>query len=224
MAKFLLGPVVAEARGQLGGTVFSRNRFGAYGRNNSSPVNPNTVPQQEQRSAFTQATQRWRDTLTDAQRQAWKEYAIGTPLRDVFGNTQIMPGNVMYVRFNQRTIRAGGVPVDDAPVTPGEAAQMIATITGDTTLGIQLTAFTPTLVAADVFTVGESTAASAQSRNFFNGPFTRNSDNSGTVALPLLLRANTLVAIGQRWWYEFRVYLSDGKTGPKSVFSVDIDA
>jgi hypothetical protein len=30
MAKVLLGPTIAEARGQIGGTVYSRNRYGAY--------------------------------------------------------------------------------------------------------------------------------------------------------------------------------------------------
>jgi hypothetical protein len=223
MAKVLLGPMVAEARGQAGGTVFSRNRFGAYIRQNVSPVQPNTTKQQEQRSAFTQAAQRWRDTLTPAQREAWKEYALGTPMIDSFGLPQIMPGNVMYVRANTMRIRAAALsPIDDAPVTPGMAPQLIPTLTGDTTNGIELTAFTPTLLVADTIEILESDAASSQSRNFFNGPFTQWGTPSGSPALPLTLRANTLVAVGQRWWYHFRVFLADGKVGPPSVFSIDI--
>lgn len=221
--KFLPGPVIAAASGQIGGVVASRNRYGPYLRNNSSPVNPNSATQQLVRSSMTQATQRWRDTLTAAQRESWQEYANGTPLRDVFGLTQIMSGNVMYVRVNAILIRYGETPIDDAPVTPGQGGQMVPTITGTVAAGIQLTAFTPTLVTTDFIQISESDGAVSQSRNFFNGPFAAfGALSAGDVALPFLMRAGAAVAIGQRWFYRFRIILADGKVGPPAIGQVDI--
>lgn len=221
--KILLGALAAAASGQIGGIVASRNRYGPYLRNNSSPINPNTPAQQAVRSAMTQATQRWRDTVTAAQRESWQEYANGTPLRDVFGLTQIMAGNVMYVRVNAILIRYGETPVDAAPVTPGQAGQMVPTITGTTAAGINLTAFTPALTATDFIQSGESDGAVSQSRNFFNGPFVGKATlDAGDVALPLILRQPAAVAIGQRWFYRFRIIEADGKVGPPAIGSVDI--
>lgn len=221
--KVLLGALAAAASGQIGGVVASRNRYGPYFRNNSSPVNPNTAAQQLVRSSMTEAAQRWRDIVTAAQRVSWQEYANGTPLRDVFGLTQIMSGNVMYVRVNSILIRYGETPIDDAPVTPGQGGQMVATITGTVALGIQLTAFTPTLTTTDFIQISESVGAVSQARNFFNGPFAAFAAlSAGDVILPFLLRAGAAIAIGQRWYYRFRIILADGKVGPPAIGRVDI--
>lgn len=221
--KVLLGSIAAAASGQIGGLVASRNRYGPYFRNNSSPVNPNTAAQQLVRSAMTQATQRWRDVVTAAQREGWQEYANGTPLRDVFGLTQVMSGNVMYVRVNAILIRYGETPIDDAPVTPGQGGQMVPTITGDVATGINLTAFTPSLVAGDFIQISESDGAVSQARNFFNGPFAAfGALSAGDVVLPFVMRVGAAVAIGQRWFYRFRIILADGKVGPPAIGQVDI--
>lgn len=223
MAKVLLGPMAAEVRGQVGGVVFSRNTFGAYIRNNTSPVNPNTERQQTVRSGFGQAAVRWRDDTTPDERASWEQYALGTPLPNVFGLRQILSGNSLYIRYNAIAISEGLTPVDDGPATPGEAAMLIPTITGDTTLGILLTAFTPTpLVTADKIMILESALPVSQSRNFFNSPFTRVAFIDGDETLPFTLRVNTTVAIGQRWFYQFRILLADGRVGPKSIFRIDI--
>lgn len=224
MAKVLWGAMVGDVRGKLGGDAFSRNRSGAYVRKAPSPVNPNTQRQQEQRSAMTQAVQYWRDTCTAAQRAAWLEYAQATPLVDGFGLKQTHPGNVMFVRYNSVMIRQGKAVVAAAPVTGGEAPMIIPTITGSTAAGIQVTAMTPTLLAADWIQVQIGNAASSQSVNFFGGPFTHRAFDVGNVALPWLLKAGGELGIGQRWWLRFRAFLSDGKTGPPSTFYVDINA
>jgi len=51
MAK-IIGFTYGELRGKIGGTVFSRNKAGAYARARVTPVNPQTVRQQTARYSF----------------------------------------------------------------------------------------------------------------------------------------------------------------------------
>lgn len=224
MARILPGSMVSDARGQIGGVVFSRNAAGAYVRNNSSPVNPNTSRQQAIRSGFGQAAARWRDTLTAAQRAAWEAYAQQTPVPNVFGGKDIISGIAFYCRFNGTWISEGETAVDDGPTQPGQASKLVVTIAGNTTTGITLTAFTPTVATGNNIIILESGSAVSQSRNFYAGPFTRNAWMDGAETLPFTLKANTLVAVGQRWFFKFRVFMSDGRVGPATIASVDITA
>jgi len=222
MAKILPGPNSGEIRGQMGGVVYSRNRFGMYVRNNSSPVNPQSARQNAIRAAFTQIAQRWRDTLTAAERQGWEDYAQETPLTDVFGLKQVMTGLNMYARFNVPWTDIGQTAVDAPPVTPGEATMVIPTMTGDTVAGIQITAMAPALANADRYMWLNSSAPVSQARNFYNGPFTRGGYIEGDRAWPLVIVGPGSVAIGQRWYFKFRALISDGRTGPPAIATVDI--
>ena len=49
------GTHLTDASGSLSGVTYSHNRGGAYTRNRSIPVNPNTVQQQAVRNAFSSA-------------------------------------------------------------------------------------------------------------------------------------------------------------------------
>jgi hypothetical protein len=145
-------------------------------------------------------------------------------LIDVFGFKQILAGNAMYCRFNTTWIEEGETPVDDAPGTPGETPKLNVTLTGSTAAGIQITAWDPTPAAADHVSVLDNAAELPQSRNFFNGPWARRAWPPGDEVLPSLLVGGGSVAIGQRWFFRFRVYDGDGRTGPTSIFFVDITA
>ena len=224
MAKFKPGPAIAEARGSVGGTVFSKNTYGMYMRNHTSPVQPQTPAQNAQRSGFTQASQRWRDTLTDAQRDAWKAYAEGTPLIDVFGDKQVIAPNAMYCRYNAVALRLGWGAVDDAPASPGEAAQAIPTIAGDTTNGIQLSAVSPSLSAGDHLVVQMSRGPWTDSKNFYNGPWEIVADVASDATFPVTLKEAAEVAEGQKWFYRVRLYTADGRVGPATIGSVVVAA
>lgn len=97
--KVLLGGGIAEARGSLGGEVFSRNRYGAYVRQKVSPVQPRTSRQLAQREAFTVASKSWR-TLTASQRLAWRSFGETQTFQDVFGNTKRLSGQALYMKLN----------------------------------------------------------------------------------------------------------------------------
>lgn len=222
MAKFLPGLPGADVRGQMGGVVFSKNRYGNYIRNNSSPVNPNTARQVAIRAAFTEVIQHWRDTLTGAQRIAWEQYAKETPSRDVFGLPIWYTGPNMYCRFNIPWIDIGETRVDAAPPTVGLGPMLAMTLTGDTVAGINLTGYSPTILAADRLYGLRCVAAVSQARNFFNGPFTRFTFFAGDAALPMLLIPAGLCAVGQRWYFQWRALIADGRVGPTSIARVDI--
>lgn len=222
MAKILPGPTIAEARGQMGGVVFSRNRYGLYIRNNSSPVNPNSARQSTIRALFTQMSQHWRDTLTAAERAAWEQYAAGTPLRDQFGLTQLVTGANMYLRFNVPWVDIGETRVDTAPPAGGQAAMLSFTLTGTVAAGVELSAYSPTLGANDRLYFKRSAAAMSQAREFFNGPWERGGYIPGDQALPYLLIAGAACVIGQRWFFRVRALMEDGTAGPESQQRVDI--
>ena len=50
MAKILMTAIVADIRNKLNGSVFSKNRYGAYVRTKVTPVNPQSTAQQNTRN------------------------------------------------------------------------------------------------------------------------------------------------------------------------------
>ncbi|MEQ8945812.1 MAG: hypothetical protein RIC94_14815 [Phycisphaerales bacterium] len=111
--------VIAEARGSINGTTYARNRAGAYARNRSVPVNPGSPRQDVVRAAVGTLAARWRDTLTNGQREAWDVYALDTPRPNKVGDPINVGGLGMYVRGNVPRIQAGLSIVDNGPLLPG---------------------------------------------------------------------------------------------------------
>lgn len=84
--------------GSIGLDTFSRNRFGAYTRRRTKPVNPNTVGQQNARSSFRTAVIAWINTLTPIERSAWETYAAGVPWLNKAGESVRMTGQNAWIR------------------------------------------------------------------------------------------------------------------------------
>lgn len=106
--KIKFGQGVADGRGKLGGTVFSRNASGAYARNYVKPINPNTVAQQAVRSRFGNIASGFR-TLTQAQRESFVNQAVNYPQQDKLGNTITLTGQQLYNKTNMQ-LSAIGAP------------------------------------------------------------------------------------------------------------------
>lgn len=106
----------AAASGSSGGTTASRNRYGAYFRVKSIPVNPQSSLQTSVRSTFSQLVASW-SLLTTAQRAAWATYANSVPRTDVFGNTIVLTGRDLYIGCNSLRVQAGLSVVSDGPTT-----------------------------------------------------------------------------------------------------------
>lgn len=118
--------IVADLRNKLNGTVFSKNRYGLYGRTKVTPVNPQTTSQQAQRAQFGNLSSGWRG-LTQDQRNAWIAAAPTFPTTDVFGDTIILSGQALYISLNRNLLLAGQ-PGINLPPTP--VAMPAVTMTG----------------------------------------------------------------------------------------------
>lgn len=146
--KFLPGPTVAAASGSIGGTVFSRNRYGAYTRGRVIPVSPNSAAQAEAKNFLAQASQNWRD-LTDAQRLAWGTWAADNPVTDSLGQSQILQGNSAYCMLATRLLQLGEALPTAPPATAAPAALLTLAATFDIGAGTSVLTFTATPLGAN---------------------------------------------------------------------------
>lgn len=104
-----------QRSGSIGASVYSHNRFGAYIRARSVPVNPNTDRQVAIRNAIRALTIAWQNTLTQDQRDAWELYGDNVNWTNKFGETVKLPGLNHYVRSNTPRLAFGMARIDVAP-------------------------------------------------------------------------------------------------------------
>jgi len=116
MAK-ILGFTYGELRGKIGGTVYSRNKAGAYARAKVTPVNPQTVQQQTARYRFGNMSILYQ-ALTTAAKDCWQVFA-STHFNPLKGNsTGIYSGGNAFVALRQ-SAGQGNARYDDISGTQG---------------------------------------------------------------------------------------------------------
>lgn len=199
--KFSLGEII----GSIGANTFQRGPFGAIMRFRTTPVNPNTPAQAAARAALGQMSAYWRDTLTQAQRDGWSQYAENTPWTNVFGDPVTLTGRQHFIRMNSVTQQFFAGTQDDAPESPGLPDPPTATIGGSLLAGgITFDAFiAPAVVAAGEFLIIYlSTAPFGPTRNFFRGPYRFLASITSTDIPPVVLKPAAELAVGQRWFYK----------------------
>lgn len=134
MAKVLFGGGVSAISGKMGGTVYARNKGGAYTRNFVKPTNPATVYQEEARDRLTQYSNEWR-TMTDAERLSWNTWADANPILDRLGAAKLLTGAQAYVKINTNRDLAGDAAVNStvpsAPVWVSGIIDTAGVITAD---------------------------------------------------------------------------------------------
>jgi hypothetical protein len=103
-------PLITDARGSLGGTVFSRNPFGRYTRARTPPIQPRTPLQVAHRVTFATAAAHWR-SLSRASIDEWKAYAATLVHTDSLGQRSNPSGFTTFVsRWIQSTLVGGTIP------------------------------------------------------------------------------------------------------------------
>lgn len=166
--------IVTQVSGSIGGTTYSHNSAGLYRRARAIPVNPNTAAQQAVRNDFTTLALAWSQTLTQAQRDEWDNYAVLTPITGKLGDPLTLSGQQMYIRCNA-TILAGGVArVDTGPAIPGLEALTAPVTTVSIAAASVSTAFTDTDPWANEVGGGLNIQTSrflSPGINFFKGPY-----------------------------------------------------
>lgn len=117
MAIIIPGSMAQEARGKVGGIVFSRNKGGQYVKGFAAPTNPNTSLQSAVRSTFASLTNTWWDVLTEPERTSWEDLAAANPIQNRLGQSITLSGLNMYIRFNQLRLLADLPREDNAPIS-----------------------------------------------------------------------------------------------------------
>ncbi len=124
IAKF--GILISDARGSVGGVVFSANQSGPYLKLYTLPVNPRSPLQTAQRAIIATAAQAWQQ-LSSGDRTLWGTYAA-LPAQDLtnsLGETYSISGFLWFIRISSNLRQAGEAPRDQPPTIATPAAPTI---------------------------------------------------------------------------------------------------
>lgn len=169
MALIKLTAIVAEISGKINGTVFSKNRYGAYARTKVTPVNRNTVKQQGARAILTIVSQAWK-SLTEAQRKGWIEGSKNFIRTNVFGDVRNLSGSALFARLNANLLHIGVSQIANCPLPV--SVPSIDTLSGTADNGDQsmTLSFSPAIdagVSIEVY----ATAGLSAGKNFVKSEF-----------------------------------------------------
>jgi len=195
MAKVLFTAVVADMRNKLNGTVFSKNRYGAYTRTKVTPVNPQTTAQQTQRSNLAANSQAWRG-LTEDQRQGWISAAPNFPVTDIYGNQKILSGQALFVRLNNNLQKYNSTPILDAPspvAVPGVSDLVLTADASAQTLSLD---FAPDPIPLQFVMVVFATPQITPGRNFVKNEFRFVVVDNPAATSPLALEGDYIPLFG----------------------------
>ena len=230
MALVSYGGGIQAMSGSIGGQTHARNRSGFYVRPRTKPVNPNTQRQMAVRAALTVLTERWSETLTQGQREAWDLNASNVIMKNRLGVDIHLTGFNHYIRSNSIHARLGQTVIDAGPVvfelpekdptlniTASEATQQV-TVNFDAGLD-----WSTEDTAVMQFFLGRPQNAQ---RNFFAGPWRYMGGvagiDPGGAASPEVENAAGVWAIseGQRIWMYARIIRADHRIS--TTFTVNI--
>jgi len=218
MALFKSG-IITQGSGSIGGTTLSHNRGGMYMRARTIPVNPDTSFQNVVRAQLANLVNRWANTLTSVQRDAWNTYALNTPLTGPLGDPRNVGGIGMYIRGNVPRAVAG-LPLVDAGPTIFDTGGFTPVTAPTATDASDLLGFAYT--AADAW-ANEDDAAMLifGSRpqnpgiNYFTGPYRYAAKIDGDSITPPTSPASEtnpfVFAAGQRVFFRVAVSRADGR-------------
>lgn len=219
MALIRTGGGIQQISGSMGGTVFSRNRYGAYMRARSVPVNPNSAAQQAVRSDLAYLVEQWSAVLTVAQRAAWAVYAASINFTNALGETIKITGFNHFIRSNVSLLNNALTYVPDGPVVlslPGadpsfevtlsEATQEVSVTFDDTAAWVD---------EDDAFMTIHQGMPQLATRNFFGGPFRRVGvllgDSVTPLTSPQTVALDFSVAEDQKDWIQGRIGRADSR-------------
>lgn len=221
-------PAGEQRSGRTGGLVHSHNRGGPYNRSASIPTNPNTTRQSNVRANLSNLSNNWYVGLTQAQRDAWDQYAANNPVTNRLGMSIFLTGQNYYIRCNSPRLNAGLDTLDDAPTTVLDA-EVPAFLTATASAATQIVSvswlgfayWADTDDAAMLVSVGRPQNAS---RKFFSSPYRYNDkiegDSTTAPVAPYALSACPWVfAEGQRLWIKARITEADGRLGDWATYN-----
>jgi hypothetical protein len=210
--------VYTQASGSIGGITYAHNAGGAYTRARSIPTNPNTARQQIVRNLMAQLTSAWQETLTPAQRLAWKVYSDNVTLPNPLGDPINTGAATHYYRSNVPRMQGGAARQDDAPTTFNLGDMTPATFAASAATALLSVTFDNTDSWAnedDAHALVYCSAPQAPTINYFKGPYRYLDGIDGDSITPPTSPADfatlhTLTA-GQKLFVQIRVSRADGR-------------
>lgn len=219
MALLKLGPNIAGISGSIGGTTYARNRYGAYARQRTKPVNPQTERQTAVRTIMSLCRSAWFNTLTAAQRTAWALYANNVPMMNRLGEVVNLSGYNQFCRSSAALLNNGESIIADAPTTFSLPEQdntlAVAGTADDQKLQVTFDASAPWANETGGLLLLYQGAPQDSTVNFFNGPWRSISavPGNGTTppTSPVEVDSAFPIAAGQKVFLKARVLRADGR-------------
>lgn len=195
MALYTPGPMIGQASGRVGGTIFSRNRGGSYVRNGSLPSRVTSEKALNAKAYLSLASQAW-SALTAAQRLSWNTWAASKTVVNRLGRSISLNGQNWYVSLNTRLLAAGSAQISAPPTDTAPAGVTITGFTVDAGTGDTELTFSPTPTAAgNALWVRGCMVNSGAVTNVEN-LFTTLDITAAAVASPLDLKSALEAALG----------------------------
>ena len=148
MAKFTPSAIVGRISGSVHSETYSRNRYGAYVRARTVPINRDTTYQQKIRAILSSMSAAWA-ALDEIERKAWTSYSTQNPISDALGESQVLTGHAAFVGINSRLSQSADTVLDLPPVGTAPVGLTTLSIAVDVGIGPTTLAFTPTPIGAD---------------------------------------------------------------------------
>lgn len=170
MALIKFGMMMTDARGKLGGQVFTKARNGSTVRTKVTPSNPRSAAQQKARGLLASLSRQW-SNLTEAQRLAWNNAVGSYPKTNIFGDNYLTTGKSLFIGVNTNISNVGGINVL-VPPTLVEMPNPINIICDLDATAAQLTVIPDdAITGANNFYYLEATAPSSPGISNFSGAY-----------------------------------------------------
>lgn len=224
MANIRLGAILADARGSIGSTVFSRNRGGVYIRNRVKPTNPQSDLQVAARAHLSTCQAYYRDTLTSVQRDSWEAAAQTATFPNKLGEMVKVTAINLFVMVNTLRLVAAQTILATSPAPPFKSVAPTLTFTVSAATGLKVTAITPA-IAVGSFLMLYISAAKGNQVNYYRGPYVTRSTKASTDTVPwTLIASGTGLVASQRYFIQYRQIDAAGRISPLERTTVDITA
>jgi hypothetical protein len=221
--------MIAGASGSVGGTTFSRNRYGAYARYRAVPVNPSSTKQQIIRSTLGNLAQTWKG-LTSSQRLEWNTQAPNVQLVDALGQPYNPTGFQFYVGINSTLLHLGGAQVTNPPANPTQQVVLTGSATAVGSTGVVTITYTPAITGTNWFILRGSAPRSPGVNYIGRSAFkdlayllTANaSPYTATTAWASTFGSLTTADVGKRITFQLVPVSSTGFRGVPFAFSANV--
>lgn len=204
------GPIIGDASGKLGGIIASKNKGGLYLKSFTAPTNPSTSLQVEVRSQWSVLVNAYSVILTQLQRDGWVDLAAANPVLNRLGQSILLTGLNMYIRFNQVRLLSGSARIDTSPAAflqsaadPNFALTVVDEVSNSFTFAFDDTA--PWGDQDEGRLVVYQGQSQSLGRSTFDGPYRQGGFASGDATLgvtsPLqIIPAPWVVVAGNKTW------------------------